>query len=133
MPVDGQDCECKAKAEAIEPFGWWTCFIRDTQDGVYVINYEGWEHHHDVMELSVLRPLNPHNGFVFSSYKPIKKEEFSIEEDLNEIDRRDGFNWVNENIDQLRLIQERTGMYYYIYPNINNNRKKWFEKKHTRF
>ena len=93
--------ECKAKAEANEPFGWWTCFIRDIREEVYVINYEGWEDHHDVMELAVLRPLNPHEGFRDSRTKPIEKES---------IDLRETFNWITDNLDQLKLISERTGM-----------------------
>lgn len=72
---------------------------------MYVIDYEGWEEHHDVMELGVLRPLNPHTGFEDTDVKPISKKEIELSGDR-------AYEWIRTNLDQLRLIKDRTGLYY---------------------
>ena len=47
-----------AKAEATEPYGWWACFVKSVREDLVLIEYEGWENHHEVLQHSMLRPYN---------------------------------------------------------------------------
>jgi len=62
-PKPGDHAECQAKAEESEPYGWWECIIKTVRDNLYLINYEGWENHQEVLQHAMLRPYNNQEPF----------------------------------------------------------------------
>jgi len=62
-PVQGDHVECQAKAEESEPYGWWDCSIKTVRDSLYLITYEGWDNHHEVLQHNMLRPYNDQEPF----------------------------------------------------------------------
>jgi len=62
-PRQGDHVECQAKAEESEPYGWWDCSIKTVRDNLYLITYEGWDNHHEVLQHNMLRPYNEQPPF----------------------------------------------------------------------
>merc|ERR1712228_105369 len=62
-PKQGDHVECQAKAEESEPYGWWDCSIKTVRDNLYLITYEGWDNHHEVLQHNMLRPYNDQEAF----------------------------------------------------------------------
>merc|ERR1719295_101906 len=62
-PRQGDHVECQAKAEESEPYGWWDCSIKTVRDNLYLITYEGWDNHHEVLQHNMLRPYNEQEPF----------------------------------------------------------------------
>ena len=74
IPSLGDQCECKAKSESNEPYGWWNCHIKriicdhnnnNIIAGAY-IEYDGWSQElGDTIQLEYLRPLNKNKSIEY--------------------------------------------------------------------
>jgi len=89
-PKQGDHVECQAKAEESEPYGWWDCTIKTVRDNLYLITYEGWDNHHEVLQHNMLRPYNDQEPFedeeIVRELLPLKSDkiqEFKSSADLS--------------------------------------------------
>eukprot|EP01083_Nonionella_stella_P195846 721026_1 len=116
-PKQGDHVECQAKAEESEPYGWWDCIIKTVRDNLYLITYEGWDNHHEVLQHNMLRPYNDQEAFeddngIIREFLNISRErinEFKATGDLSSMNMDPAqYNDAQRTVSQLRRIAHQT-------------------------
>jgi len=124
-PKQGDHVECQAKAEESEPYGWWDCVIKTVRDSLYLITYEGWENHHEVLQHNMLRPYNDQEpfediGIVRATY-PLKEDQIEEFKKAADLSNQSSLTYPNifddededkseTRMDELRRIAKQTGL-----------------------
>lgn len=60
-PNVDEEIEVLAKADEDEPYGWFPAKLKMIQDENYLITYDGWSDHLDLMALDMIRPRSKEN------------------------------------------------------------------------
>jgi len=95
-PSVEEKCECKAKAEEHEPFGWWACQVKSIKNNNIMIRYSGFDHLDESVEKSFLRPFNDKKSL---TSRNMKKESIVIPPDL--------LPWIQSNPSEIADLRSR--------------------------